>query len=131
MPFSEDHAERIQNEKGKYGHRCPNCSAFVGLDEGPTAAGIAYGREPLPGYPTESKQLREMTTTGSMGTVDAGPQFIAGLGMIKKPKPYGKGTAFKTPGQWTVKQPIVKGQERRKVKGKIPPKGNWGFSVSH
>ncbi len=52
--------------------------------------------------------LLEMTTTGSMGTVDAGPQFTPAEGVVKKAKPYSKGgTKFHTPGQWKVKQPIV------------------------
>lgn len=53
-------------------------------------------------------KLLEMTTTGSMGTVDAGPQFTPAEGVVKKAKPYGKGgTKFHTPGNWKVKQPIV------------------------
>jgi hypothetical protein len=53
-------------------------------------------------------KLVEMTTTGSMGTVDAGPQFIAADGVVKKAKPYSKGgTRFYTPRQWKVKQPVV------------------------
>jgi|PlaIllAssembly_1097288.scaffolds.fasta_scaffold245054_2 hypothetical protein len=60
--------------------------------------------------------LQEMTSTGSMGTVEGGPQGIAGAGIIKKPKPYGKGTKFAMPGQWTVKQPVVKQQIKRKVR---------------
>ncbi len=56
----------------------------------------------------------EMTTTGSMGTVSSGPQFTPAEGMVKKAPPYSKkGTKFHTPGQWTVKQPIVKAQEKR------------------
>lgn len=58
-------------------------------------------------------KLLEMTTTGSMGTVDAGPQFTPAEGIVKKPKPYGKGTKFHMPGQWKVKQPIVKAQVKR------------------
>lgn len=60
-------------------------------------------------------KLVEMTTTGSMGTVEGGPQGIVGAGIIKKPKPYGKGTKFAMPGQWTVKQPVVNKQVKRKV----------------
>lgn len=59
--------------------------------------------------------LQEMTTTGSMGTVDGGPQGIAGAGIIKKPAPYGRGTKFAMPKQWTVKQPIVNKQVKRRV----------------
>jgi hypothetical protein len=59
-------------------------------------------------------KLIEMTTTGSMGSVSAGPQYTPAAGIVKKAPPYGKGgTKFKTPGQWKVKQPIVKGQEKR------------------
>jgi hypothetical protein len=60
--------------------------------------------------------LNEMTSTSSMGTVEGGPQGIVGAGIVKKPKPYGKGTRFAMPGQWTVKQPIVKQQMKRKVR---------------
>jgi hypothetical protein len=66
-------------------------------------------------YSEAKEGLTEMTTTGSMGTVDAGPQGIVGAGIIKKPAPYGKGTTFATPGQWKVKQPVVKKQIRRRV----------------
>jgi hypothetical protein len=55
-------------------------------------------------------KLLEMTTTGSMGTLEQG---VPGAGIVKKPKPYGKGTPFKMPGQWTVKQPVVKKQIKR------------------
>lgn len=58
-------------------------------------------------------RLEEFTSTGSMGTaMSQGQPFV---GMVKKPKPYGKGTKFKMPGQWTVKQPVVKEQVKRKV----------------
>lgn len=61
----------------------------------------------------EGTRIEEFTSTGSMGTVM--PQGQPFVGMVKKPKPYGKGTKFKTPGQWTVKQPVVKEQVKRKV----------------
>jgi hypothetical protein len=58
--------------------------------------------------------LNEFTSTGSMGTaMSMGQPFV---GMVKKPKPYGKGTKFKTPSQWTVHQPVVKQQVKRKVR---------------
>lgn len=61
----------------------------------------------------EGTRIEEFTSTGSMGTaMSMGQPFV---GMVKKPKPYGKGTKFKTPGQWTVKQPVVKEQVKRKV----------------
>jgi len=55
-------------------------------------------------------KLLEMTTTGSMGTLEQG---ALGAGIIKKPKPYGKGTKFAMPGQWKVKQPVVNKQIKR------------------
>ena len=59
-------------------------------------------------------RILEFTSTASMGTaMSMGQPFV---GMVKKPKPYGKGTKFKTPSQWTVKQPVVKQQVKRKVR---------------
>lgn len=61
----------------------------------------------------EGTRIEEFTSTGSMGTaMSQGQPFV---GMVKKPKPYGKGTKFKMPSQWEVKQPVVKEQVKRKV----------------
>jgi hypothetical protein len=73
--------------------------------------------------------LNEMTSTGSMGTVEGGPQGVVGSGMATKPPPYGKGTPGSTWGtkMWKVKQPIVKKQVKRKVQSvkefldEVPP----------
>ena len=55
--------------------------------------------------------LQEFTSTGSMGTaMSQGQPFV---GLVKKPKPYGKGTKFKMPSQWRVKQPVVDKQVKR------------------
>lgn len=58
-------------------------------------------------------RIQEFTSTGSMGTaMSQGQPFV---GMVKKSKPYGKGTKFKMPSQWTVKQPVVNKQVKRKA----------------
>ncbi len=59
-------------------------------------------------------RILEFTSTGSMGTAMSMGQ--PGAGIVKKPKPYGKGTTFKMPGQWTVKQPVVNKQVKRHVR---------------
>lgn len=109
MERDDDELSPIENEDGKMGK---NDTGVGDPKDGKDPEGKPKGST---GKVPESL-IDEMTTTGSMGTPSAGPQFMVGAGLIKKPKPYGKGTSFKTPGQWSVKQPIVKGQEKRKVR---------------
>jgi hypothetical protein len=106
-------------EKGKEVH-CPKCGAEAkcsGSSEGKPhlqcpKCGHKWHGEPK--NPAQESALSEMTTTGSMGTAMSMGQ--PHVGMVKKPKPYGKGTKFKMPGQWKVRQPVVDQQVKRKVK---------------
>lgn len=106
MDRDDDQLNPVENDDGKMGKR-------------DTGVGDAKDGSDPEGKPKGStgkvpESIQEMTSTGSMGTLEGGgPQFMAGYGLVKKPKPYGKGTPFKTPGQWKVKQPVVDKQIKR------------------
>lgn len=102
----DDDLNPVENDDGKMSKK----NVGVGNEkEGAAPEGKPKGST---GKVKES-QLDEFTSTGSMGTCTSmGQPFV---GLIKKPKPYGKGTTFKTPGQWKVRQPVVNKQEKRKV----------------
>lgn len=95
----DDEMNPVENEDGKMGKK---------------AEGVGKPKEgKQPEKAMHEDRIEEFTGTGSMGTVTSmGQPFV---GMVEKPKPYGKGTKFRMPGQWTVKQPVVKKQAKRKV----------------
>jgi hypothetical protein len=102
----EDEMNPVENSDGKMGKK----DAGMGTEkDGAAPEGKPKGST---GKVKES-QLDEFTSTGSMGTCTSMGQPM--VGMIKKPAPYGKGTTFKTPGNWRVKQPVVNKQVKRKV----------------
>lgn len=101
----DDDLNPVETDDGKMGKRQAGVGkAKDGTDPEGTPKGAGKVKEAL---------ISEMTSTGSMGTVETGPQGVVGAGLAKKPKPYGKGTKFAMPGQWTVRQPIVKQQTKR------------------
>lgn len=105
----EDELNPVENEDGKMGEK------KTGIGD-PKDGSAPEGKPKGSTKKTEESvtPIEEFTSTGSMGTaMSQGQPFI---GMVKKPKPYGKGTKFKTPGQWKVKQPVVDQQVKRKVK---------------
>lgn len=117
----EDEMNPVENETGKMSRK------NVGV-------GKAKDGEEPEGKPKGSTkkteesmtELDEFTSTGSMGTaMPMGQPFV---GMVNKGAPYeqGKGSKFKTPSQWKVRQPVVKKQVKRKVKSESVDPGEQG-----
>lgn len=112
--------------KWEKGHEqyCPKCKAVA------VATGTSNGQIrlscPKCGYKwqvksgsTKDESLEEMTTTGSMGSLEAPismHQPFKGPGIRTKGSGGSLGGKFKMPGQWKVKQPVVNKQAKRKVK---------------
>lgn len=99
----DDDMNPVDNESGKMGKKATGVGKAKDGEDPEKAIHDAI-------QTGDVDKLLEMTTTGSMGTLEQG---VAGAGIVKKPKPYGKGTKFAMPGQWTVKQPVVKKQLKR------------------
>jgi predicted RNA-binding Zn-ribbon protein involved in translation (DUF1610 family) len=115
----QDSLQEEEAEKAKY--RCPKCKTEhkkVNMpDKNPEAPYSCYqcGYEGKPQKVSES-ELQEFTSTGSMGTSISQHQPFIGPGLRTKGKGGSLGGKFKMPGQWTVKQPVVKQQIKRKVR---------------
>lgn len=107
MDRKDDKLNPVEQEDGKMGKKDASVGKAKDGEEPEKAIHDALARGDI-------DTVMEMTTTGSMGTSLS--QGAPGAGLVKKPAPYGKGTPFKTPGQWTVKQPVVNAQVKRKVR---------------
>lgn len=107
MDRKDDDLNPVEQEDGKMGKKDAGVGKAKDGEEPEKSIHDALARGDI-------DAVLEMTTTASMGT--AMSQGAPGAGLVKKPAPYGKGTAFKTPSQWTVKQPVVKTQVKRKVR---------------